>query len=335
MPPCVKEAVKGAILALKPEEAQLVEEIRGYLDVKTPEDSRLVLERFDCLDALGRAISAFPSVRESRHLKGEKRDERKLMKALCSFASPSHLLHIPARVVAVRSYLVAKYQAFSFLSILVQGQEEFTRALRQALLSVICNLMVEEVYFTSLLDQDFSEEVKLNLANDLVTLWDSGIDPRQVRHLPALESLWNARDSAPPCFGTMDGTSELMRITLDMGQDWQVFIAGQVAHNETRWALEEFLFGLSYEEICSVRKRLSSFGIGAVNHDEISKYLDHRPTYGIIETSDPRSIFDFYVDRRDTAAFRRRLGAPGPKRTLEEIYLKHRIAAEVLSPESR
>jgi hypothetical protein len=256
------------------------------------------------------------------------------MEALCSFASSSHLLRIPARVVAVRSYLVAKYQAFSLLSILVQGEGGFTKALRQALLSVICILMVEEVYFAGLLDPDFSEEVKLSLADDLVTLWDNGIDPRQVRHLPALESLWNARDSAPPCFGTMDGTSELMRITLDMGQDWQAFIAKQVANNETRWALEEFLFGLSYEEICSVRNRLSSFGIGAVNHDEIRNYLDRRPAYGIIETSDPRSIFDFYVDRRDAAAFRRRLDAPGPKQTLEEIYLKHRIAGEYFSPEN-
>jgi hypothetical protein len=333
MPPCV-EAEKG--LALKPEEAQLVEEIRAYLGSKTPGESCLVTERFDCLDALGRAISAFPPVRESRYLKGEKRDERKLMEALCSFASSSsHLLRIPARVVAVRSYLVAKYQAFSLLSILVQGEGGFTKALRQALLSVICILMVEEVYFTGLLDPDFSEEVKLILADDLVTLWDNGIDPRQVRHLPALESLWNARDSAPPCFGTMDGSSELMRITLDMDQDWQAFIAKQVANNETRWALEEFLFGLSYEEIRSVRNRLSSFGIGAVNHDEISNYLDHRPAYGIIETSDPRNIFDFYVDRRDAAAFRRRLNAQGPKQTLEEIYLKYRIAGEYFSPEAR
>ena len=316
------------MLELNNEETVLVEKIENYLDSQNHEESDLVKERFECLDALGLAISKYPSVRDSHTLRGVQRSEEKLLEALCSFASSSYLLHTPARVVAARGYQVAKFQAFSLLHILAGENEEFYRPLRKIILSIIHNLMAEEVYFSCLLDPDFSHEIKLDLANDLICLWDSGADPRTGHHLPALDALWTARDSSPPAFGTMNGTSELLRITIDMGRDWQEFLVAHVSVSETRWALEEFLFGLSYEEINSVRTSLLKAGINAVGHDEIPMYLENRPMYGIINSSDYREIYDFYVDRREAARFRQRISVPGPGRALEEIYLKYRIAQE-------
>ena len=188
--------------------------------------------------------------------------------------------------------------------------------------------MAEEVYFSCLDDPEFSRDIKLSLANDLVSLWDRGSDPRNMRYLPTLDALWTARDSAPPSFGTMNGTSELLRLTIDLGTEWQEFLIAHMSINETRWALEEFLFGLSYEEINSVRSRLDKFGINAVGHEEIPAYLGNQPAYGIITSSDYRSVYDFYVDRRESARIRQRLSAPGPYRALEEIFLKFCIAQE-------
>jgi len=317
------------MLKLNDEEIALVEQIKQYLKAQPPEEAELANQRFECLDALGAAISRYPSVRDSQELRGVQRGEEHLLQTLCSFASPSHLLHIPARVVAARSYLVAKFQAFSLLHILAGEREEFYRPLRKVILSIIHTLMAEEVYFSCLDEPEFSHEIKLNLANDLVSLWDSGSDPHTVRHLPALDALWNARDSAPPpCFGTLNATSELLRLTINMGKDWQEFLVANAAMEETRLALEEFLFGLSYEEITSVRKQLEKLKINAVGREEIHSYLGDKPAYGIINSSDYRSIYDFYVDRRDAARFRLRLSAPGPRCTLEEIYLKYRIAQE-------
>ena len=316
------------MLELNDDELSLVERIKVYLDSKDPEDSVLVKQRFENLGALGLAVSNYPSIRESQRLRGIERTEEQLLESLCSFASSSHLLHIPAKVVSARSYMVAKYQAFSMLHILAGAREEFNGPLRKAILTVIHTLMAEEVYFTCLDDPEFSQEIKIKLANDLISLWDSGTDARTVRHLPALDALWTARDSSPPAFGTMNATSELLRITLDMGADWQEFLVANVSQNETRWALEEFLFGLSHEEIDTVRSRLIKFGIGAVGRDEIPSYLESRPAYGIINSSDYRAMYNFYVDRRDAALFRHRISAPGPGRTLEEIYIKFRIAQE-------
>jgi hypothetical protein len=316
------------MLELDDEETDLMERIIVFLDSHYHDESVLVKHRFECLNTLGAAISLYPSIRESQQLRGVQRSEEQLLRALCSFASSSHLLHIPVKVVAARSYLVAKYQAFSLLHILVSDQEEFKHPLRKTILTVIHTLMAEEVYFTCLDDPDFSEDIKFKLANDLISLWESGTDFRIVHHLPALDSLWTARDSSPPAFGTMNATSELLRITIDMGKDWQEFLMAHVSASETRWALEEFLFGLSYEEINSVRSRLIKFGINAVGHNEIHSFLGSRPAYGMINSQDFRAMYNFYVDRRDAARLRQRLSSPGPGRTLEEIYLKYRIGQE-------
>ena len=316
------------MLELNEEETGLLESVKTYLDSHNHDESALVQQRFGCLYALGAAISQYPSVRESQTLRGVERSEEQLLKALCSFASPSHLLHIPARVVAYRSYLVAKFQAFSLLHILAGDQKDFYRPLRKVILSIIHTLMAEEVYFTCLDDPEFSQTIKISLANDLISLWDSGTDRRATQHLPALDVLWTARDASPPAFGTMNATSELLRLTMDMGEDWGEFLVAHVSKNETRWALEEFLFGLSYEELIAVRAKLVESGINAVGHDEIPSYLGDRPAYGIINSSDYRAIYNFYVDRRDAARFRQRLSVPGPGRALEEIYLRYRIAQE-------
>ena len=316
------------MLKLNDDELDLIKKIEEYLCTKGPEECALVRERFELLDALGLAVSRYPSIRESQKLRGVERTEEQLLEALCSIASNSYLLHIPAKVVAARSYLVAKYQSFSLLHILAADQKEFKGPLRKVILTVISTLMAEEVYLTCLDDPEFSKEIKFKLANDLINLWDSGTDVRTVRHLPALDSLWKARESNPPAFGTMNATSELLRLTFDMGKDWQEFLTANVSFHETKWALEEFLFGLSHEELETVRTRLIKFGIGAVGHAEIPSFLGGKPAYGIVNSSDYRAMYDFYVGRRDAARFRQKLSAPGPGRTLEEIYIKFRIAQE-------
>ncbi|MDR2519324.1 MAG: hypothetical protein LBD13_07955 [Spirochaetaceae bacterium] len=313
---------------LKDREALLLEEIKAYLAAALPQEAALVEEQFRCLQGLGEAISQYPSVRAAEKLRLSGRDEESLISALSSFASPSHLFHIPTRVVAFRSFLVAKFNAFSFLSRLTQDKARFYRPLRQALFSIICVLMAEDVYFACLGNRMFSKESKAALAHDLLSLWDTGKEPDAVSHLPALEALWTARDETPPSFGTMEGSSELIRFSMDMEESWQGFLMSHSGHKETRWALEEFLFGLSYEEILTVRSWLIRFGISAVGRDEVRSYAGSRPAYGTVKAADPRAIYDFYIERRDAAQVRRRLLMPGPKRTLEELYLTYLVALD-------
>jgi hypothetical protein len=324
----VESQAGPALLMLSNEERRLVEDVDAWLEACYPDDAKLVKRRFDCLCSLGGAVSSYPSVRETQYLRGIIRDEDRLIESLFAFSPGSHLLHIPTKVVAVRAFLVAKFHAFSLLAMLCREREDFFTALRRIIFSVVCTLMADEVYISCLEDPSFPREIKAYLADDLVSLWDSGTDPRVIRHLPALKALWVARDGAPPSFGTMDGSSELLRITIDLDGDWHDFLLEESTNDECKWALEEFLFGLSYEEIQRVRSRLIRFGISAVDGNEIRSYLGSTPAFSMVKNSEPRDIYDFFVDRRDAACFRKRINVPGPRHTLEELYLKYRILQE-------
>jgi hypothetical protein len=313
---------------LSDEERRFVGEIEEALTGDDSGDLGRLRERYECLRALGEAAFRFPSVREVQRLMGEERDESRLIQALCSFSSTNHLLHIPTKVLAIRSFLVAKFHYFSMLHTLASGAVQKSWPFKRSAFQVISTLMAEEVYFSCLEDPGFSRDVKLGIANDLIALWDSGTDARTNRHLPALEALWAAREGTPPAFGTMDGNSELFRISFEMGPDWRDFMGEGSTSDEIRWALEEFLFGLSHEEIRQLRARLLRFRINAVNYDEVKSYLGHKPSFTMVEGGDIRNIFDFYTDRQEAARFRKRSAAPGPCHTLEELYLRYRILQE-------
>jgi hypothetical protein len=335
---------KSAAPALSEEEERLISDIAAWLKEQRPGDYRLVEEQFQRLRKLGAAVFDYPSIRTIQILNGTSRDETQLAESLLSFSPSSRLLHIPTKVTAFRSFLVAKFHAFSLLSYLTKGQggvhpTELSRkpeggvgdlygAVKNASLSIICSLMAEDVYFSCLEDPGFSKNTKSQLADDLISLWDSGSDPRAIKHLSALSALWIARDSAPPSFGTMDGNTELLRISIDLDSDWRDFLLEESTNDETRWALEEFLFGLSYEEVQQVRSRLKRYGVSAVGCNEIRTYLSAMPAYSVVDSSDPRAIYDFFIERREACALRKRLSIPGPRHTLEEIYLKYRIILE-------
>jgi hypothetical protein len=323
-------AGKLSINVLTEEEELLIQKVEDWLKETSPNDQFLVHERFRRLRNLGNAVFDYPSIKDTQFLRDILLNEHQLTESLLAFSSTSHMLRTPAKVAALRSFLIAKFHAFSLLSRLTAENEELHTPTKDISFTVVFTLMAEDVYFSCLDDPGFSSSTKSKLADDLIALWDSGTDQRSIRHLMALSSLWTARDSSPPSFGTMDGNTELLRISIDMGSDteWEDFLKDESTNDKTRWALEEFLFGLSYEEIQQVRNRLKRFGVTTVSHDEVRSYLDSRPIYSVVNDRDPRAIYDFFIERRDACALRKKVSAPGPLHTLEEIYLKYRIILE-------
>jgi hypothetical protein len=60
----------------------------------------------------------------------------------------------------------------------------------------------------------------------------------------------------------------------------------------------------------------------------LRSYLDTKPVFSPVNDHDPRAIYDFFIERRDACILRKRVSAPGPLHTLEEVYLKYRIILE-------
>ena len=309
-------------------EEDLVKKTEELLIKKNEHDYNIVHERFNRLRNFGSVVFDYPSIKNTQYVKDILLNENTLVDSLLAFSSTSHLLRTPTKVVALRSFLVAKFHAFALISMLTEGNDELHKPSQDISFSIVFTLMAENVYFSCLEDSGFSEDTKSRLADDLIALWDSGTDQRSI-HLKALSSLWAARDSSPPSFGTMDGNTELLRISIDIeGDEWVNFLKKESSNNETKWALEEFLFGLSYEEIIQVRSNLKKRGITSINHVEVRSFLDTKPVYSPVDDHDPRYIYDFFMERRDACTLRKRISAPGPLHTLEEIYLKYRIICE-------
>ena len=319
-------------LTLDEEEQSLVKEALEWLESEHPEDAELASRRFMDLALLGKAISRFPSVVESQILRGVERNGKTLVASLTQFSRASRILHTPSRVVASRSFLVAKSHAFSLLCILLDHSHPLQSGIKTVIFKISCALMAEDVYLACLDNPLFPMEKKIKLASDLVHLWEHGIDPRSVEHVYSLQALWSARDVSPPTFGTLDGSSELVRLSMELDDDWQEFMLYNIHNEETKAALEEFLFGLSYEEIQQLRGRLATYGICAIDYADVRFYLGSEPAYGdyagYIHNGDPRAIYDFYAERRDAAQYRQRSKAPGPHKTLEELYLIYRMSQE-------
>jgi len=326
------EDVISSPLNLDEAELSLVQESLQWLEAEHPEDAELARRRFQDLHLLGRAISRFPSVIESQIIRGVERNGKTLVASLTQFSRSSRILHTPSRVVALRSYLVAKSHAFSLLCILMDHNHPLQTGLKSVIFKISCALMAEDVYLACLENPLFSMEKKIRLASDLVHLWEHGIDPRSVHHVPSLQALWSAREASPPTFGTLDGSSELVRLSMELDDEWQDFLLHNLNNEETKAALEEFLFGLSYEEIQQLRSRLVKYGICAIDYGEVRSYLGAEPAYGdysgFFHNGDPRAIYDFYAERRDAAQYRHRSKAPGPHKTLEELYLMYRMFQE-------
>ncbi|MDR2768303.1 MAG: hypothetical protein LBB82_08275 [Treponema sp.] len=319
--PCKTAPSTGS---LPEHEAALVEEALAWLDAEHRQEAELVRRRFDCLVSFSASLSLFPSIREHQ-FPGISRNARQLVTALADMAPYSYLLHVPARIHAMRSFLVTKFHTFSFLSKTLPESAGFFERIRSVVYTTLFTIMSEDVYFSCLDEPSFPSGIKARLADDLISLWDSGTELALVKHFPALEALWKARNESPPSFGTMDGNSEILRISIDQDEAWRDFLTANDTDEETRRALEEFLFGLTYEELLAVRQRLYRFGIHAVDFNEIRSYLGSRPKYPVMMTSDPRAIYDFYMERKEAARMRKREKRRGPHKTLEEIYLKYRM----------
>ena len=326
------EATSTSELYLDEEEQSLLSQALQWLEREQPADAALAKRRFQDLELLGKAISRFPSVMESHIIRGIERNEKTLVASLTQFSRSGRILHTPSRVVATRSFLVTKSHAFSLLCILLEHNLSLKSALKSVVFKISCALMAEDVYLACLDNPVFPLDKKIKLANDLVQLWEQGIDPRSIQHVPSLQALWSARDATPPTFGTMDGSSELVRLSMELDDEWQNFLLNNLHNEETKAALEEFLFGLSYEEILHLRNRLAKYGISAIDSADVRSYLGSEPAYGdyfgLFQNGDPRSIYDFYAERRDAAQYRQRSKTPGPYKTLEELYLMYRMFQE-------
>lgn len=320
-----KDEIKTGIIVLTPHQEGLVSKLLDALKKHAPDRIERITNRMHDIEQLANAIAQFPSLLERTTMTSSVRTPQELIDSLISYQEDGDtMLHMPSKAILGKGFLVAKIHTFYSMSKLAKTyahlSDDEVKEYNDETVSMMFTLMAEDVYLNLIRDKTLSLDFRQQLALSLIILWEHRSDQTIADIAPVLQSVWSARRTLAPAFGTMMGTSELLLVSIQMDEQWTAFIKKRLGDNDVSQAMEEFLFGLSYEQILRLRAILRDKGIKAIGRDEVSSYLGERVKTDI--SLDYRDFYLLYTVRRDNARARQRLNLPGPKKTLEDHFIR-------------
>ena len=318
-----QDSFKTGIVIFTEKQRQLVKALRSALTEIKSERLDRFNRRIEDLKNLAAAIASFPSLLERANLTGGTRTPASLIDSLVnSNREGDTTLQLPSKATLGKGFLVAKLHTFSSMEKLARESgldKKTTAAIHDETIAMMFLLLAEDVYLNLIRDTSLPMASRRQLAISLLLLWEHRADQNITDISPVLHSVWNARTRLAPAFGTMMGTSELIMISFQLDEQWSQFIKTMLGDPGVNQAMEEFLFGLSYEQITRLKELLREKGIAAISRDEVSSFLDEDVKTNVSE--DYRDFFQQYSLRRDNARARKRLNIPGPHKTLEDYFI--------------
>lgn len=273
------------------------------------------------LRGLAGAISLYPPILGTQHLGSGSRSIETLIDMLCMKEDPDLILHIPTKALVGKGFLIAKINFFFMLYYLAGESGEMKDhqpAIKNIVSGNIFTLMAEEVYLAIIDDRSNSMHVRSNAAYLLANIWEYRLDHGIREFAPLLSSLWRARERLTPSFGTLLGFSELFKIAESVDPLWLKFIQNFEVTGEEIFSLEEFLFGLSFEEIGRLRGEMERTGRSSLGREEVCQIIGERSVYPRYDMDDPRETYRSFRHRLISAKVRKKVKTPGPRKTFEE-----------------
>lgn len=314
---------KGIVI-LTEKQKKLIDDLLVYMSEADAERVLIIKDRMKDLEHLARAIALFPSLLEQHDLPGGMRTPKTLVEMLIdNREAGDRTLLLPSKASLGKGFLVAKMHTFSSLSkqsTRIKAPASLSEELMTEAVTMMFSLLAEDVYLNLIGDKTLSREIRRQWGYSLLMLWEYRTDDRIQVIAPILNEVWTARRKLAPAFGTMMGTSELLLISMQMDGQWLGFIKNKLSDPGVSQAMEEFLFGISYEQISQLRTILRTKGIAAIGRDEVADYLGtHIKTDAGL---DYRDFYSLYTIRRDDARERARMKLQGPHKTLEDYFIQ-------------
>ncbi|MDR1748073.1 MAG: hypothetical protein LBR47_03350 [Spirochaetaceae bacterium] len=320
---------KTDLIVLTEHECLLVEKMYQGLKTVSPVTLEGISGRIDDLKRLADTITHFPSLYARQHMIHGDRSTDTLIDSLMKYRLGDNTLNLPTKAILGKGFAVAKFHTFSVMTKIARKSgfpEQDIHQLRAATIMLLFTLMVEDVYLTLLEDADIQSDIRHKIAELLIMLWEHRTDKTVVDIAPVLYSVWAERDKLAPVFGTMMGTSELFIMSLGLDEQWQQFLIHRLEEPDVTLAMEEFLFGMSHEQIGKIRQKLCIQGIPSVGRDDITDFCGDEGPIDI--SSDPKNFYLTYTVRRDNARSRRMFNLEGPHKTLEDHFMQFILARE-------
>lgn len=319
------DIIQTGIIVFTDHQQKLIDRLSSALAQNASDRVDRLQSRLTDVTNLAKAIAYFPSLLERANTTTSTRTPEALVETLISYQEDGDTtLHMPSKAILGKGFLVAKIHTFFSMSKLAKNYAKMTdkevKEYSDETISMMFTLMAEDVYLNLIKDKNIALDIRREIANSLIILWEHRSDQTINDIAPVLQSVWTARRKLAPAFGTMMGTSELLMVTLQMDDQWNSFIRERLADPEVTQAMEEFLFGVSYEQILRLKGILRDQGVKSIGRDEVSAYLGERVKTDI--NLDYRDFYLLYTVRRDNARARQRLHLQGPKNTLEDHFFK-------------
>jgi hypothetical protein len=248
-----------------------------------------------------------------------------LIEQLCRVHDYDIDLHIPTKAVVGQAYVIARInfmKALGYTLNALSAPAALCDGVEREVAQSIYTKLAEELFVAIVTDATTPKRVKIGAARFLYRLWEERLQIEVDDFAPLLESAWDARSKLLPVLGTMLGTHEVFRLFREARDPrfLDYFGEGDV-ESEELLAFEEFLFGLSHEEITRLRRHMAEQGRACITLEQARTLLHSSSTTWPADRNGAAALYTSYKKRRVNAAHRVLTGASGPKKTAEEYVM--------------
>lgn len=308
------------------EEERIVQDVISVLTVKgLSEEVDAVSNNRSSLHDLANSISRYPSILESNKLINEQRTIESLITSICEREVPDMILRIPTKAILGRAYTIAKINFLLMLNYISRNIPELTQyngTVKTLIANNVFTMTAEEVYLAIVEDLSISTHIRHNAANLIAHNWEYRLDCGVKEFAPILQNLWRARNRLIPAFGTMMGFTELFMMSNDTEPVWFDYLQRDELSDDEVFSLEEFIFGLTYEELVLLRSEMKRQRKTSLRRDEALVILGNKHSYPDYDADDSREMYRSFRDRKNHGRYRKRAGVEGPKKTFEENLMR-------------
>ncbi len=289
-----------------------------------PKEITAVENNMVALRELARSISLYPSIIKEQQLGSETRSLETLVDAMCCTDEFDFRMRIPTKAVLGNGYLIAKINFF-YMLIYLCDQVPGAAGLKDSINSFISNniftLMAEDVFLSIIEDLEIPRGVRMKAGYHITDIWERRLDHGVREFVPILSEIWKARESLVPAFGTMQGFSELFKISGQIEPAFLDFFQREELADEEISSIEEFIFGLTYEETVRLREEMERRNRYVLCREEVEEILGHNRIYHQDRIKDHREIYRSFKHRKTNAKYRARAKLAGPHKTIEEYIM--------------
>ncbi len=292
------------------------------------EEEKTLSQLRELLTSLREIYSLLNSVHSGM---GDFRGTQEFIDILCNLNSLELKLHLPPKGLLAESFLMLKMHLFKILKRgLSEGSPaELLDGLIKEISDIIHTYLLGQLLIDLLLNSQVEEEIRQLAAHYLLKFWEECSKNEDLSDFfQYIHALWDARVNVQVKYGSLLGTSELIQLIEAKCPSHIInFFTEQGSDTEESQAFQEFLFGLSYEQIQILLREMELRGLSAISPREVKKILQATPDREFEESGgpfrDPHLVYRSYKQRRLWARHRKQNNLPGPKRTAEEFLILH------------